>query len=66
MGRIDGGNPAEGPAASPGIYTIKVNVDGRVLTGKVEVRLDPRVTEPRGAARANQGPEIIEIAPREL
>ena len=63
--RIDVGNPAVGPHVSPGSYTIKVTVDGRVMTGKVEVLIDPRVTEPRGANRTNRGFEIIEIKPRE-
>ncbi|MCS7044872.1 MAG: hypothetical protein NZO58_00800, partial [Gemmataceae bacterium] len=31
------------PAAPPGKYTLKLTVDGKVLTGTVEVRLDPRV-----------------------
>ena len=63
--RIDWGNPAVGPNVSPGTYTIKITVDGRVMTGKAEVRMDPRVTEPRGANRTNSGFEIIEIKPRE-
>ncbi len=63
--RIDGGNPAIGPHVSPGTYTIKVTIDGRVMTGKLEVRIDPRVTEPRGSTRSNRGFETIEIKPRE-
>jgi hypothetical protein len=64
--RVDAGNPTTGPLVSPGIYTVKVTVDGKVLTGKCEVRMDPRVTEPRGSLRADAGLEIIEIAPREV
>jgi photosystem II stability/assembly factor-like uncharacterized protein len=63
--RIDDGNPTKGPTVAPGIYTIKITVDGRVITGKVDVRMDPRVTEPRGASGGNRGFEVIDIQPRE-
>ncbi len=63
--RVDGGNPTVGPFVAPGIYTIKLNVDGKTLTSKCEVLMDPRVTEPRGSLLADRGLEIIEIAPRE-
>jgi hypothetical protein len=36
------------------------------MTGKVEVRMDPRVSEPRGGNRTNRGFETIEIKPREV
>jgi len=62
--RLDGGNPTIGPQVSPGTYTVKVTADGKVLTGTFEVRLDPRVREPRGSYRGDGGSEIIEIAPR--
>jgi photosystem II stability/assembly factor-like uncharacterized protein len=65
LARVDGGNPALGPLVAPGTYTVKLMMDGKALTGKVEVRLDPRVTEPRASLRADTGPEIIEVAPRE-
>ena len=63
--RVDGGNPAVGPMVAPGIYTAKVTVDGKVMKGKLEVRIDPRVTEPRGSLLARRGLEILEIQPRE-
>lgn len=62
--RIDAGNPTVGPLVSPGVYTVKLTVDGKALTGKCEVLMDPRVTEPRGSLRADTGLEIIEVAPR--
>lgn len=62
--RVDGGNPTVGPLVSPGIYTVKVAVDGKVLTGKLEVRMDPRVSAPRGSLMGNKSFEIIEVAPR--
>lgn len=39
----DVGTPHRGPSAPPGMYTLKLSVDGKVLTGQVEVKLDPRV-----------------------
>jgi photosystem II stability/assembly factor-like uncharacterized protein len=39
----DAGVPHHGPSAPPGQYTLKLHVDGKTLTGAVEVRLDPRV-----------------------
>jgi hypothetical protein len=63
--RVDAFDPAQGPLVSPGVYTVRVNVDGKILAQKLEVRLDPRVSEPRGSFQADKGREIIEIAPRE-
>lgn len=63
--RIDAGNPTVGPLVAPGTYTVKVTVDGRVMSGKLDVLLDPRVTEPRGANQTNRGFEVIEVKPRE-
>ena len=42
--KIDSGDPAEGPMALPGTYTLRLTVGGQSLTTPVEVRLDPRVT----------------------
>ncbi len=39
----DAGVPYRGPLVLPGTYTLKLSVDGKVLTQKVEVKLDPRV-----------------------
>jgi len=41
--RIDYGDPTDGPAVVPGTYTIKLTVDGREATARVNVKLDPRV-----------------------
>ena len=35
------GDAAEGPVVSPGTYTVKLEVDGRAETAKLEVRRDP-------------------------
>lgn len=45
--KIDSGDPAEGPMALPGTYTVRLTVDGQSYTTPAEVRLDPRVTVPR-------------------
>ncbi len=63
--RVDGGSPATGPLVSPGTYTVKVTIDGKVLTGKVDVLLDPRVKIPRGSLRGADAPELLEVRPRE-
>jgi hypothetical protein len=39
----DAGLPHHGPLVLPGTYSLRLNVDGKVLTSSVEVRLDPRV-----------------------
>jgi len=62
--RVDAGDPTAGPLVSPGDYTVKIAIDGKVLTGKLTVLMDPRITEPRGSARADRGMEIIETLPR--
>jgi hypothetical protein len=41
--KIDAGNPAEGPLATPGTYTLRLTVDGKVLTTKLEIQPDPRL-----------------------
>ncbi len=38
----DAGVPHRGPPVLPGTYTLKLSVDGKTLTGKVEVLPDPR------------------------
>jgi len=42
----DGGSPQTGPLVLPGTYTLRLTVDGKVLTTTVEVKGDPRVTSP--------------------
>lgn len=39
----DVGVPHVGPFVMPGTYTVKLKVDDKTMTAKVEVRLDPRV-----------------------
>lgn len=41
---LDSGQPKEGPLVTAGEYKLRLIVDGRVLTEKVEVRMEPRVT----------------------
>ena len=42
-GKIDMGDPATGPMALPGRYTIRLSADGKEATGALELRPDPRV-----------------------
>jgi photosystem II stability/assembly factor-like uncharacterized protein len=41
--RIDWGDPRPGPRALPGIYTVRVRVDGHEATTSLEVRQDPHL-----------------------
>ncbi len=51
----DAGVPRRGPSAPPGVYTLKLTVDGTTLTGSAEVRLDPRVSmSPEDLAQQHQ------------
>jgi len=34
----------QGPAVMPGVYTLKLTVDGKSFTQKLNVRIDPRIT----------------------
>jgi photosystem II stability/assembly factor-like uncharacterized protein len=40
--KVDSGKPREGPLVLPGTYTLRLTVDGQVLTTPLEVRFDPR------------------------
>lgn len=62
--KVDAGNPKHGPRVSPGTYTVKVIADGKTFAGKVEVVMDPRVTEPLGRSAGKQEPQKIDVAPR--
>src|SRR5262245_3184712 len=62
--KLDSGDPRRGPLVAPGMYTVKVTADGKSFTSKAEVRMDPRVIEPRGVATLRQPPQKIGIAPR--
>jgi hypothetical protein len=53
--RNDTGTPYRGPLVLPGTYTLKLHVDGHVMTQKVEVKLDPRVkTSPSDLAESHK------------
>ncbi|MFT3744506.1 MAG: hypothetical protein QM785_09430 [Pyrinomonadaceae bacterium] len=41
----------QGPAVLPGVYTVKLTVDGKSYTQKLNVRIDPRVTTPAAALK---------------
>jgi len=62
--KLDSGDPRKGPLVAPGTYTVKITADGRSIATKLEVRMDPRVIEPRGAANLRQPPQKLEIPPR--
>lgn len=42
--KIDMGEPGDGPLASPGSYTVRLNVDGKSYSQPLVVKPDPRVT----------------------
>ncbi len=44
--KADFGTPREGPLATAGTYTLKLTVDGKEFSGRVEVLPDPRVKVP--------------------
>jgi hypothetical protein len=54
MGAMAGDTPAspEGPLALPGVYTLKLTVDGKTYTQTVTVKNDPRSPAPAADLRA--------------
>ncbi len=62
--QVDLGIPKSGPTVAPGTYTVKIIVDGQMYSIPLEVRMDPRVVEPRGSATAKALPQKIEVMPR--
>jgi photosystem II stability/assembly factor-like uncharacterized protein len=42
--KLDSGNPAVGPAAVPGTYTLRLTVDGKTATAPFDLQRDPRET----------------------
>jgi hypothetical protein len=52
--KADTGDARTGPLVLPGTYTLKLSVDGKTLTSKVEVRGDPRVTVPVAQMQAQE------------
>ena len=52
--RLDYGDPTEGPLAVPGVYTLRLRVDGREETSKLAVAPDPRVPLTQADLEAHQ------------
>jgi hypothetical protein len=52
--KIDYGDPREGPLAVPGVYTVRLSVDGQQQTAKLTVKPDPRVTLSQADLEAHQ------------
>ena len=54
MGAMPGDTPAspEGPLALPGVYTVKLTVDGKTYNQKLTVKNDPRSPAPAADLRA--------------
>jgi photosystem II stability/assembly factor-like uncharacterized protein len=49
--KVDSGKPNEGPLVNPGIYTLKLTVEGQTQTTKLHVLPDPRTISPSVWAR---------------
>jgi photosystem II stability/assembly factor-like uncharacterized protein len=47
--KADQGQPKVGPMVTPGVYTLKLTVEGKAYTSPLEVKRDPRLTGPNGA-----------------
>jgi photosystem II stability/assembly factor-like uncharacterized protein len=52
--KIDYGDPTEGPLAVPGVYTLRLSVDGQQQTTKLTVKPDPRVRLSQADLEAHQ------------
>jgi photosystem II stability/assembly factor-like uncharacterized protein len=50
--KFDGGDPEHGPVVPPGVYTLKLTVDGKALTTTVTVLPDPRAKVAEGGLEA--------------
>src|SRR5690606_13608589 len=50
--KIDFGDPAEGPTAVPGSYTVRLAAGGKTLTSPLTVTWDPREQAPQAALEA--------------
>jgi photosystem II stability/assembly factor-like uncharacterized protein len=51
-GKIDTGDPAEGPTVPPGTYTVRLTAGGQTLTAPLKVVPDPRGSLPQNALEA--------------
>ena len=52
-GKIDTGDPAAGPRAVPGTYTVKLTVDGQTLTTPLTILATRRTRRPRPTSTRN-------------
>jgi photosystem II stability/assembly factor-like uncharacterized protein len=46
-GKIDTGDPADGPRVAPGTYTVRLTAAGQTLTARLKVVADPRGDRPQ-------------------
>lgn len=53
----DAGTPHRGPLAAPGKYSVRLTIEGKVLSGSAEIRPDPRDSTP-----ATDRTERLELA----
>jgi photosystem II stability/assembly factor-like uncharacterized protein len=53
-GKIDYGNPTEGPLAVPGTYSVRLTADGQQASTTLTLKPDPRVTVPRADLETQQ------------
>src|SRR5205807_1360933 len=53
-GKIDSGQPQQGPLVNPGAYTLKLTAEGQKRTTRVEVLPDPRILPPSLRAKMLQ------------
>jgi photosystem II stability/assembly factor-like uncharacterized protein len=52
--KIDFGDPADGPRAAPGTYTVRLTAGGKTLTSPLKVTGDPREAVPQADLDAQQ------------
>ncbi len=62
--QIDMGNPAVGPLVAPGRYSVEITIEGQKQIVSLEVKADPRLTEPIAITKGSKTPERLEVAPR--
>lgn len=53
--KLDAGNPVVGPLALPGVYTLKLTVDGQTASTQMKVLPDPRVSMSEADLKAQFG-----------
>jgi photosystem II stability/assembly factor-like uncharacterized protein len=62
--KVDSGNPRGGPLVNPGIYALRLTVEGKTVSGKLEVIFDPRELVP-GLGPAFAPKNVVEAKERE-